>query len=96
MEKIEQKVLANADYLMECIKSHPSLQLLTNEARTLQSGIVLFKHGQMTNKALYAHLQENHVVCAMRGKGVRFSAHFYNSTDELDKAIALIPDKKIQ
>ena len=94
MQTVEQKVLTNADYLMERIKSHPSLQLLTNEARKLQSGIVLFKHEQMTNQALYALLQENNVVCAMRGEGIRFSAHFYNSTDELNKAISLIPKIK--
>lgn len=91
METVEQKVLANANYLINAIKSHPCLQLLTSETRHLQSGIVLFKHSKMTKEALYAHLQKNHVVCAMRGEGIRFSAHFYNSTEELDKAIALIP-----
>lgn len=90
METIEKQVLANASYLMELIKSHPSLQLLMAGAPGLQSGIVLFKHAQMTKQALYTQLQNNHVVCAMRGEGIRFSAHFYNSTEELDKAITLI------
>jgi len=90
MQTIENQVLANATYLMEAIKSHSDLQLLTTEKLQLQSGIVLFKHKKMTNQALYAHLQKNHVVCAMRGKGIRFSAHFYNSTQEMNKAITLI------
>ena len=92
METIEKQVLANANYLMEAIKLHPSLQLLTGETKRLQSGIVIFKHTKMTKQALYAQLQKNHVVCAMRGEGIRFSAHFYNSTEELDKAISLITD----
>ena len=92
MEKIEKKVLANATYLMDAIKSHRCLQLLTAEKLTLQSGIVLFKHNHMSKEKLYAYLQEQHVVCAMRGEGIRFSAHFYNSTEELDKVIALIPE----
>ena len=92
METIERKVLANATYIMEAIKSRSYLQLLTAEKLTLQSGIVLFKHKHMTKEKLYAYLQEKHVVCAMRGEGIRFSAHFYNSIEELDKAIALIPE----
>lgn len=92
MDTIEKKVLANANYLMEAIKLHPYLQLLTPEKLTLQSGIVLFKHRQMSKEALYAQLQENHVACAMRGEGIRFSAHFYNSTEELDKAMLLVPE----
>lgn len=90
METIEKQVLDNANYLIEAIKLHSCLQLLTAEKSSLQSGIVLFKHKHMTQQALYAHLQENHVACAMRGEGIRFSAHFYNSTEELDKAIRLI------
>ncbi|RLA18016.1 MAG: aminotransferase [Gammaproteobacteria bacterium] len=92
MDSVEKQVLANASYLQEVINDHPALQLLTSRQTILQSGIVLFKHKRMTNRRLYAHLQENHIVCAMRGDGIRFSAHFYNSKDELDKAIALIPE----
>ncbi len=90
MKNIEKQVLANATDLMKSIKSHPDLQLLTAEKSKFQSGIVLFKHTQMTNQALYALLQKNHVVCAMRGGGIRFSAHFYNSPEELHKAISFI------
>lgn len=92
MATVEKQILANARYLMAAIKSRPYLQLLTDETAKLQSGIVVFKHKQLSKEALYAHLQKNHVVCAMRGEGIRFSAHFYNSTQELDKAMLLIPD----
>lgn len=92
MATVEKQVLANARYLMDAIQSHPRLELLTDASAKLQSGIVVFKHTQMTQQALYAHLQENHVVCAMRGGGIRFSAHFYNLPEELDAALALIPE----
>jgi selenocysteine lyase/cysteine desulfurase len=39
---------------------------------------------------LYKYLQDNGVVCALRGGGVRFSPHFYNTTAEMDKALGLI------
>jgi len=28
-------------------------------------------------EVLYKHLQDNGVVCALRGGGIRFSPHFY-------------------
>lgn len=87
MQTIEEKILENANYLIAAIKSDPTLILLTSNPIGLQSGIILFKHKTMTQQALYAYLQENHVVCAMRGGGIRFSAHFYHSKNELDKVI---------
>lgn len=92
METVEKQVLSNANHLINNIKSIPYLQLLTTETSSLQSGIVLFKHTRIPTETLYAHLQKNHIVCAMRGSGIRFSAHFYNSTEELDKALTLIPE----
>ncbi|MGB3590177.1 MAG: aminotransferase class V-fold PLP-dependent enzyme [Nonlabens sp.] len=32
---------------------------------------------------LFNHLQDNHVICALRGDGVRVSFHFFNTEDEL-------------
>lgn len=90
MQTVEQKVLANANYLIAAIKLHPRLQLLTAEKATLQSGIVLFKPTHIAKEELYAYLQKNHIICAMRGEGIRFSAHFYHSLEELDKAVNLI------
>ena len=92
MASVEKQVLDNARYLMQAIQSCPYLQLLTDSKSTLQSGIVVFKHKHISKETLYKYLQKNHVVCAMRGEGIRFSAHFYNSSEELDKAIALIPE----
>lgn len=93
MATVERQVLANARYLMDAIQSHPRLELLSNASAHLQSGIVVFRHTQMTQQALYTHLQENNVVCAMRGGGIRFSAHFfYNVAEELDAAVGLIPE----
>jgi len=30
------------------------------------------------------------VVCALRGGGIRFSPHFYNTLEEIDRAFELI------
>jgi selenocysteine lyase/cysteine desulfurase len=44
---------------------------------------------------MYQYLQDNGVVCAMRGGGIRFSAHFYNTFEEIDRALELIRGLKL-
>jgi len=89
MDQVEALVLHNADYLRSAIKQNSRLQLLSSE-QSLKSGIVVFKHCEIDNAALYKYLQEHGVVCALRGLGVRLSAHFYNTLPELDKVMDLL------
>jgi len=93
MKNIERQVLNNAVYLIDQINNHSDLQCLNTQQALLKSGIVLFKHNRINNKRLYKHLQENGVVCALRGGGIRFSPHFYHSKDELDSAIEFATNK---
>lgn len=89
METVEAKVIERSDYLKAAIADHPQLVLLSDRQSPLKSGIVVFKHQSHDNQALYQHLQQNGVVCAPRGGGIRFSPHFYNSFAEIDQALAL-------
>jgi len=91
LQEIEHRVLANAQHLIERINKRSDLTLLSQTHTQLQSGIVVFKHKTINNDVLYTHLQSKQVICAMRGGGIRFSPHFYNSKDELERAIDLIP-----
>ncbi|MGR8930193.1 MAG: aminotransferase class V-fold PLP-dependent enzyme [Gammaproteobacteria bacterium] len=89
MAEIERLVIERSDYLKQAIQANPQLTLLSKAETPLKSGIVVFKHRIAENEALYKQLQENGVVCAMRGGGIRFSPHFYNSLEELDRAVAI-------
>ncbi|MCQ8105497.1 aminotransferase class V-fold PLP-dependent enzyme [Methylomonas sp. SURF-2] len=89
MNNVEAKVIERSDYLKAAIAAHPQLILLSDRQSPLKSGIVVFKHRHHDNQALYRHLQQNGVVCALRGGGIRFSPHFYNSFAELERALAL-------
>lgn len=90
MSRIEALVIENADYLMNKISAHKNLILITDQNAKYKSGIVLFKHASIDNNQLYQHLQNNRVVCALRGGGIRFSPHFYHSKQELDQAFEII------
>ncbi|MGZ5050998.1 MAG: aminotransferase class V-fold PLP-dependent enzyme [Methylobacter sp.] len=89
MEKIEKEVLARSDYLKNTIEQSSQLVLLSAKQTGLKSGIVTFKHRTIANDDLYRHLQQNGVVCAPRGGGIRFSPHFYNTFEEIDRALEL-------
>jgi selenocysteine lyase/cysteine desulfurase len=90
MAEVENRVLANAEHLKAAIAAHPELLLLSKRHPDLQSGIVVCKHRQRGNDELYQHLQNNGVICALRGGGVRFSPHFYNTPEEIDRALNFI------
>jgi len=90
MAAVEALVIEKSDYLREAVDSDGRLLLLSAKQNRLQSGIVVFKHRMLANGALYQYLQDNGVVCALRGGGIRFSPHFYNTVEEIDRALALI------
>lgn len=89
MPTVEALVLERSDYLRDAISANDELILLSERHSRLKSGIVNFKHRRIDNEVLYKHLQKNGVVCALRGGGIRFSAHFYNTLAELDRALEL-------
>ncbi|CAD6873807.1 aminotransferase class V-fold PLP-dependent enzyme [Methylomonas fluvii] len=89
MPTVEALVLERSNYLRDAISANAELILLSQRHSRLQSGIVNFKHRSIDNEVLYKHLQKNGVVCALRGGGIRFSAHFYNTLAELDRALIL-------
>jgi len=90
MAAVEAQVLEKSDYVKDAIDKNPQLILLSARQSPLKSGIVIFKHQTLANETLYKYLQENGVVCALRGGGIRFSPHFYNTFEEIDRAFELI------
>jgi selenocysteine lyase/cysteine desulfurase len=89
MAAVEALVLERSDYLRDAVGASDDLVLLSQPQGILKSGIVNFKHRKMANDVLYKHLQKNGVVCALRGGGIRFSPHFYNTLPELQRALTL-------
>ncbi len=90
MATVENLVLKNADHVKAEIANNEQLSLITSAQSALKSGIVVFKHCTIANETLYKYLQQNGVVCALRGGGIRFSPHFYNTQQEIAKAFELI------
>ncbi len=90
METVEELVLKNAEIVKTEIAKDQQLLLISSAQSPLKSGIVVFKHRAIANEVLYKHLQDNGVVCALRGGGIRFSPHFYNTQQDIAQAFAII------
>ncbi|MGZ4957862.1 MAG: aminotransferase class V-fold PLP-dependent enzyme [Methylomonas sp.] len=89
MATVEALVIERSDYLKHAIAEHGRLELLSRPG-LLKSGIVTCKHLSMDNETLYRQLQQNGVVCALRGGGIRFSPHFYNTLEEIDRVLEML------
>jgi len=87
IDEIENRVVNNADYLIELVRSASNLELVTNADPGRVAGIVTFRNQQKSPDELFKKLQENGVMSAMRGGGIRFSPHFYTQKTDLDRAI---------
>jgi len=84
---VARQILANTAHLIRRITTHPDLDLITPVEPTRHAGIVSFRHRQADNKVLWQSLKEQGVICAYRSGGIRFSPHYYNTFEQLDRAM---------
>jgi len=91
-DEIENQVIDNASYLASSLKKIGIVPLLYGCAKENLSGIVTFKHDDA--QKLFEHLATNKVSCAVREGMIRMSPHFYNSKEEIDKAIDVLKNFK--
>jgi selenocysteine lyase/cysteine desulfurase len=87
MGRIQQAVLDKVQYLIHHLSGQADIQTLSPTDINRHAGIFTFRKTGVKNADLYKRLVEKGVVCALRGGGVRFSPHFYTSTQKLDTLI---------
>ena len=92
IEEIQNKLIENADHLIAQLTSDSDITILSPTQKGRYAGIITFQKQQVDNVKLYQHLQDNDVICAYRGNGIRFSPHFYTEAQLIDKAITMVRD----
>ena len=90
MKQVQSGVIENADYLLNQLASLSNINIISPTAAGRYAGIVTFQKLNVDNLKLYQHLQDNNVICAYRGDGIRFSPHFHTETKVMDKALKLV------
>lgn len=91
MDKVEQQVLAKVQHLIKLFGTIKGVTILSPTQPQRHAGIFTFSTGK-TDQALYQHLVNRGVVCALRGGGIRFSPHFYTPDAKLDTLARWVHD----
>lgn len=89
---IETRVRQLVQHLAAGLRRIDRITLWTNTDPTMSAGIVVFKPAAMEPRRVSNTLYEQHrIACASAGgtsrPGVRFSPHFYNTLEEMDRAV---------
>ena len=87
IDEVARRVLANVGYLMEGLTALPGVELLTPTAAERRAGIVTFRHREIDSDQICQDLSAHGVIGTARSGGVRFSPHFYNTREQLDRAL---------
>ncbi len=85
--RIEREILALTDYLAEKLQQIGCEITSPRENDGEKSGIVTFRHPRLDSEELARRLTARGVLCQQRTGNVRFSPHFYNTRDEVDRAV---------
>lgn len=92
IEKIQNKVIENASYLIDQLILSSDITILNPTQQGRYAGIITFQKQHVDNMKLYQQLQDNNVICAYRGDGIRFSPHFYTDLQLINKALTIVHD----
>ncbi len=90
MDVVATRVLANTDFLLENLPLIPGVRISSRLEPERRSGIVSFVHERLTPEEIYRAMQQNGVSCAVRGRSLRLSPHFYQGQEELKVFLDLL------
>ena len=87
--RIERRVLNLTGRLIDGLQSK-GYSVSTQTKESARSGIVVFRSDRHSTTELYELLKRANVVSAERG-GLRLSPHYYNSMDEIEQVLEVLP-----
>lgn len=91
IENIESRILMLTDQLVAGLKEK-GYDVLSSRKSDEKSGIVSFSHVKKERDILFQTLQNNQIICALRGNGIRLSPHVYNTEEEIDRVLNILPE----
>jgi len=90
IDAISRQVLALSGYAAEKLDAK-GYEVRSPRADHQRAGLVTFRHRSLPNASVLKTLEEANIVGAVRGGNLRFSPHFYNTTEEIDRAVDALP-----
>jgi len=89
--QIERDILALTDTLADRLQGL-GCRITSPRGAGEQSGILTFTHPKVASADLAAALNALQIVCVERAGNVRFSPHFYNDAEEIERALEAVED----
>ena len=90
IEAIGTQIMMLSGYAAQKLEAK-NYQVVSPRADHLRAGLVTFRHRSLPNASVLQTLADAKVVAAVRGGNLRFSPHFYNTTEEIDRAVDALP-----
>ncbi|MCP4090946.1 MAG: aminotransferase class V-fold PLP-dependent enzyme [Gammaproteobacteria bacterium] len=90
IDTISRNIFNNTSLLIEYIGVSSNINVISNTESQRRSGIVTFTIDGGSHDKLYTRLMSDGVICALRGGGIRFSPHYYNTEEEIEFAVKKI------
>ncbi len=87
MEQVSERILQNTEYLFGALAHIPGIRISSRTEPERRSGIVSFNHQDISPNSLNSQLAKAGVSCAVRGKSIRLSPHFYQDESDLSDFI---------
>ena len=91
IERIAEYVLNLTGELIAALRARGCELLTPAERREERSGIVTFRHPSCSPEELFARLEAADVVVSLRGGGIRVAPHFYNTWEDIERLLAVLP-----
>lgn len=91
IQYIEEKILTLTDLLITVLDKKGYI-VNTPKIKSDRAGIVIFESNIYTPTQLFNLLQDNNIITAERGSGIRISPHFYNTESEIEQLLNILPD----
>ena len=90
MDAVGARVLGNTEFLLSELDRMGGISVTSCSEPERRSGIVSFAHERVAPETIYRRLTEEGVSCAVRGRAVRISPHFYQGERELGVFLDLL------
>ena len=90
IQNIQERVLALTDLLIEKLKED-GYQIVSSLIPGERSGIVCFRSRRYSSAELCRRLIDNRIIVSDRARSVRVSPHFYNSEEEIQRMMEVLP-----
>jgi cysteine desulfurase/selenocysteine lyase len=91
LDRIEARILALTDHLVAGLRARGCVITTPVAHPRERSGIICFRHPKVDSTALAERLRAADVIISLRGDVIRVSPHFYNTEDDLERLLDVLP-----